>query len=195
MGSQIFSRLYFCGLKRLNKKFLTVQLLIDETDGNPDSDFVPHFPSSDVRNGEAGLERCVMMSALPAICTALVPQVQKPLVYISLQRIGDPVTRKERIRRLQALDRSESFLDADYNVIEVSSAKMITAVERAAKGALAVSTGVAEKSSLSNVRFVGDMNRKFDGKYSGEGTLSRAFAEIGDESAFKDAGAHCVPVE
>lgn len=67
-------------LLRIDKNFrnhFAVQVFVEIVDGNLDDVFVFHFASRDVRDCAAGLERSVVLSALPGIHTAPVSQAQK----------------------------------------------------------------------------------------------------------------------
>lgn len=75
-------------------------------------------------------------------------------------------------------------------MIGVVSAMEVMVVKGAAKAALAVSTGIAENGSSSNDMFAVDLNKNIPGHSSAKATLSRNFAEIGEENASKDTVSH-----
>lgn len=81
------------------------------------------------------------------------------------------------------------------NQIGVVSTKKIMVASRAVKSALADDTGIAENGGPSTEVFVGDLDEKVDSKRGAKAKLSRSSANTRDENAFRDAAAHCVPVE
>lgn len=68
-------------------------------------------------------------------------------------------------------------------------------MESAAKAALAIDNGIAENSGSSSAKFVAETDEKGDSNSRVRATLSKGFAEIGEENAFEEAVAHCVQVE
>lgn len=78
-------------------------------------------------------------------------------------------------------------------MIEFLSAKKIIAVKRPAKAALTAYIGIAEIGGPSTDVFVAGLDEKLESTSSAKVTLSKVFAEIGNENALKKAVAHCVP--
>lgn len=68
-------------------------------------------------------------------------------------------------------------------------------VKRAAKAATSVSPDTVENGGHSGDMFVTDLDEKADGSSSAKATVSRGFADIKIENAFKEAVASCFPVE
>lgn len=71
----------------------------------------------------------------------------------------------------------------------------MTAVKRATKAALAVSTINAENGVPDNDTFIIALDEEVDGSFSAKVTLSSGFAKNRDENNFKDAVSHFVLAE
>lgn len=82
---------------------------------------------------------------------------------------------------------------ANENLIEVFSAKKITASKRAMEVALAVSTGTAENDGASSELLLVDRDKKAQSSFSAKAMLSKGFAETTGENVFQKAAAYCVP--
>lgn len=68
------------------------------------------------------------------------------------------------------------------------------AVKGAAKATFAVNTGIANGGSYSSDMYIADLAKRVDGYSIPNATPTRDFAETGEEKAFKESVAHCVPV-
>lgn len=85
----------------------------------------------------------------------------------------------------KALKLGADFWGASRNLVGVVSARAFMVVKREVKAALAVKTGIAENDGSISDMFVVDYDETLDGNSSPKSRVSRDFAEIRDENAFK----------
>lgn len=75
-------------IEKKNPKHLARQVFVYGIDGTLDDVYVPQSASSDIKSVKAGLERGVMLSALPLTRVARISQAKKSLMSMSRSDLG-----------------------------------------------------------------------------------------------------------
>lgn len=170
-------------MERSHWKTLAVPVFNDGIDRNLNDVSILYLlrPTSEV--WAAGLERGVMSSARPTVCIESVSHAEKPLVYISLSISATLSFGKKTVGTLETIERRKKVWGANDNLIEVLSARKSMVVRRAAKAALAVTTGIPEKADSSTNVFEVHLDEQVDGNASPNAAPSRDSVETEDEKS------------
>lgn len=193
--SQLLLNLYFRGSQGINEISLQTKSLPTGSTETSTMSSVLVLPAPMSEVSAAGLQRGIVMSALPTTCISHGSQTQRLLLQIlpsifgisSLEKKGEDME-KPGTQRL-------FYRGANENLFGVIDKKASMVVKRAAKATFTVNTGITESGGPSGDMFFTDLDAKVGSSSSAKTTLSRGFAGIGDKNAFKGAVVHCVPFE
>lgn len=93
------------------------------------------------------------------------------------KRFQDSVIWKKKVRVQKTLELTETFWRANDNLTIVVSVRKSKNLRRTAKGALVVSSGIAEVGGASVGMFVVDVDESVDGQLQRKGRAERSFCQ------------------